>query len=146
MEAPVAFADKEIDGIRYSLYAMSPDKVIEHGNALLGTVFSNIAGRAMGGDETAFLSAIVANLSSPVVKAAIADLWETALANGNPLGKNAWKAHFLGKSGTMVRFIVWAMEAQFTDFFGSLIGVLKDAQVAMKAKAAQKAQSSPTTS
>lgn len=136
--------EKEIDGVTYALLPLASDKVIEHGNALISAVLAPALGNAsvtgMDSIERFAAQAMIAvlqNLSHPVVKALIKDVWETALVDNKPLGKDVWKIYFLGESGKMVRFLTWALEAQLSDFFGSLLGVLKDAGAALKLKAAE---------
>lgn len=148
MSAPIlpetaVLATKEIDGVIYQLQPMQPDKVVEHGGALLSSVLAAPLARAVtAGDESAIAGAMLAvlqNLSSPALKAAIVDIWPTAFAGGVGLA-NSWKVHFTGKTGSLVRFLAWALEEQFRDFFVSLTGVLKDAGASMAAKAAAKKQ------
>jgi hypothetical protein len=134
---PNAFADIEIDGVRYQLMAMRPEKVIDHGNALLGSMLAVPMSKAAVGDDAGYASALASmlgSLSHPTVKAAIADLWKDAFADGVPLEKT-WNAHFLGHTGRLVKFVAWALEAQFSDFFGSYIAVLKQAGERVKARA-----------
>ena len=141
----VAFATKEIDGVTYQLMAMSPEKVIDHGNALLASVFGNAMAKAatsVGESEEALMmsvfSSVLMNMAHPTLKAAIAEMWKDAFADGLPLEKN-WKTHFQGHTGRMVRFLIWALEAQFSDFFSSLVGVFKDAAARRKAQRAASA-------
>lgn len=151
---PQAFAETDIDGVHYSLFAMMPDKVMDHGNALISLFSTAALGKAaLAGDGVAIggavMAAVLQNMASPPVKAVIADLWKDALADGKPLAGTAWKGHFTAKTGSMMRFIAWALEAQFADFFGSLTGVLRDVgerlkQSAARAQATAEAQTSPS--
>lgn len=35
-----------------------------------------------------------------------------------------WKSHFIGKAGSLVRFLKWACQAQYGDFFSAMPGLL----------------------
>lgn len=134
-------AKKVIDGVTYELRPMDPLLVLEHGSRLT----SELAGPAIeklaaGGKVEASKSAIVAmgaslvgevmkKLAHPSVQGAIHELFKYASANGQEL-EHTWKAHFLGKTKTMMTFIAWGLEVQFGDFFvglgEQLISVLKE--------------------
>lgn len=129
----------------YSLLPLKPDAVLEHGNAIISAILAPSLGNAAamsGGGIEVFaakaLGAILSNLSHPVVKALIKDVWETALVGERPLGGDKWKVHFLGETGKMVQFLTWALEAQLKDFFGSLVDVLKGVADVLKEKAEAK--------
>jgi hypothetical protein len=136
-------AEKEIDGERYALLPLPCDKVVEHGNAIIAGILapalSNITNiESVDKFAVQAMGSVLMNLSHPTVKAFIADLWETGVVNDKPLGKGMWKNHFLGEPGKMVRFLTWAMEAQLSDFFSSLLGVLNEAAGNLKTKAEAK--------
>ncbi len=69
------------------------------------------------------------HLDHPDVQAAINAVFATACivtdtAEGYRQTELAqtWKAHFLGKTGSMVRFLKWACQEQYGDFFVAMLG------------------------
>lgn len=121
------FVSKQIGSYTYAMRPLAPDKVLEHGYALMAQViapgikdmgmassasFASFAGLAVGG--------ILARINSDVVKAALTDVMKTAVVVKNEAEvelDKSWKVHFIGKPGELAEFLSWALMEQFRDFF-----------------------------
>jgi hypothetical protein len=164
----VAFAEEVIDGLRYELRPMDPMKVLEHGSKLTAIVAAPALAQVnkLGGVEAgpdalgqvvgvfaSFAGEALKHMAHPDVQSCIRELFNGATVD---LGGDkqlelaaAWKTHFLGKTGAMVKFLAWALGAQYGDFFGamqtSLVDALKRRFASLASQASATAPQSPST-
>lgn len=163
----MAFATETIDGLVYSLRPLNPELVLMHGTKLTALVAGPAMQAAASGpvpDKSKGLMVVIQafaqvvgealkHMDHPDVRAAILIMFTEATVNLGgekelELGA-AWKAHFLGKPGTMVKFLRWALQAQYGDFFkampGSLMDALKERFESLASLAASQQAPSPST-
>ncbi len=146
------FVSKQIGDHVYAMRPLAPDKVLQHGYALLANVVGagiKDIGTASNLDFGAFMGiaigGILTRINSDVVKAAITDVMHTAVVVKNEAEvelDKSWKVHFIGKPGDLASFLAWALTEQFRDFF---VGTFDQLQAvggqAMKALAPKKESS-----
>jgi hypothetical protein len=164
------FAQTQIDGVNYRLRPMNPELVLQHGSKLTALVAGPAVQQAMSKfslPEQGKIADVVVpllgqvlgealkQLSHPDVQAALMACVATATIYHPENGaeaelSGAWKAHFIGKPGSLVRFLKWAATEQYGGFFSAmpdfLAGGLRERIASLASSAATtRAASSPTT-
>lgn len=136
-------AQTTIDGVTYTLRPLVPDIALKHGTKLAAVIAGPAVQKAVADfkvpDEPnmAMLIAPLGNLvgealkhlDHPDVMAAVLAVFGTAcIVTDTAEGYKqielsaTWKAHFLGKTGQMVKFLKWACQEQYGDFFVAMLG------------------------
>lgn len=134
-----------INGVTYSLRPLTPDVALKHGTKLAAVIAGPAVQKAAADftlpEEGFDLGTLVQplgnlvgealrHLDHPDVQLAVNAVFATACivqtgADGVPVEVElgpTWKAHFLGKTGSMVQFLKWACQEQYGDFFGAMLG------------------------
>lgn len=145
----MTFVSKQIGSNTYAMRPLAPDKVLDHGFALMANVVApglKDVGASASVDSGAFLpvaiGALLARLNSPTVQSALKDIWKTATVNFED-GREVelemmWKNHFIGKPGELAAFVAWAFTEQFKDFFGGAVAQIQDVGTQIASQLASK--------
>lgn len=157
-----AFASEVIDGQTYLLRPMSPEAVLYHGSRLTALLAApaiqslgkqadsvkEVTPAMMFSSLSQLVGEAMKNIGHPDVQACLNAMFDCAAVDLSVNGvggqlelKLGWKSHFMGKPGTLVRFLTFAMGAQFGDFFAAMQGSLADA---LKKRFASIVSSAPT--
>ena len=114
-----------IDGVTYTLAALSADKGLE----VSGHIFSILGEAAAHADAdgnigiSMAVAAVMSRMSDPKTHAAIrmllADVYKEIPGKPLPGMKVDFRTEFAQNYGTMVRLVAWAIEFNFVSFLGA---------------------------
>jgi hypothetical protein len=119
---------KEINGVKYEVFMLPPKislSLMEDLGKVLGPAFGALVDRSFSsqtGDaldsEVSFTGAaklLFQNLEKGMMQDVILKLASVTHADGTPLDK-IWEVHFLGKMGSLFKWLGFALRTQYSDF------------------------------
>lgn len=120
------YKEEEIGGHMFKIY-MLPPRIAMATLTELGKMFGPAYAEMFSEkDDDNFSKAtklLFDNIDNPKLNAIMDKMAEKTLVDDKPL-KNNFDLIFLGKIGLMMRWFVFAVRSQFSDFLGELTGVL----------------------
>lgn len=123
---------KEIDGDTYTVRMLDPDTAMDVLVDLFDMVGESLSVVVSAdpddpeAEERAIataLRALVGKVSKDTVRGIVARMVKVSDVNNRPL-KDTYKVHFMGRIGTLAKFLVFALQTQFRDFgdaFGDIL-------------------------